>query len=84
MTTQVKAPKKLSLKAQAALAPKFVFKVIGQDLYACDGKSFLSIAFESDLSKALIFADGFDNSKLGYYQAHGKKFGYEVEMHFLN
>lgn len=85
MTTQVKAPKKLSLRAQAALAPKFVFKVVGQDLYACDGPTFLSIAFNSDLSKALTFDVGFDDSptKLGYYRAHGKKFGYAIEIHLI-
>lgn len=85
MTTQVNTPKKLSLRKQAALAPKFVFKVVGQNLYACDGPTFLSISYTTNIAEALVFADGFDNSKLAYYQAVAdyKKLGYKMEIFYI-
>lgn len=63
--------KKVSLRKQAELAPKYVLKMEGLDLYYSDRQPLSGFDVTENINKAMMFSVGFDNEeiKLGAIQA---------------
>ena len=78
--------KKLSLRKQAQLAPKYVLKMEGLDLYYSDKQPLSGFDVTENIKEAMLFSVGFDNqeikvgaiSALAQYHTNNKNVKFEV------
>lgn len=63
--------KKLSLRKQAQLAPKYVLQTDDDLLFVAAEQGLIGCNLTNDINEAMQFSIGFDNEalKLGYYNA---------------